>query len=102
HLITRVFQYSEESEHILHVCRFEKFEPAPFLERNFSIRQLDLQIRRHVSRAEKNGHLAQRSPFLVKLENSVDDESSLRIFIMRCHEPRQLSAFSLCPEVLCE
>src|SRR6266511_463921 len=54
HLVARVFQYPQESEHILDVRRLEEFQAAPFLERNLPIGKLDLEIGRHVAGAKEN------------------------------------------------
>src|SRR5688500_13650700 len=56
---------------------FEEFETAPFLERDLPVRQLDLEIGRHVSRPEENRDLAQRRSFLVQLQYAIDHELCL-------------------------
>src|SRR5687767_11942373 len=73
-LVTRVLEYPQKSEHVLDVSCLEELQPAPLLERNLATGELDLEVRRHVTRAKKNRHLPERCALLVQLENPVDDE----------------------------
>src|SRR6478672_7194570 len=100
--IARVFQYSQEGQHILDVSCFEEFESAPFLEWDFSVRELDLEISGHVTCAEEHRYLAQPRAFFMQLEDAIDDEARLSLFILRGDEPGNLAAFSLGPQVLRE
>src|SRR5207253_2438541 len=56
----------------------------------------------HVTCAEEHRHLAQSGALFVKLEDPVDDESRLRLLILRGDEPRNLAPLSLGPEVFRE
>src|SRR5258705_127235 len=60
HLIARILENAQERENILDVRRLEKLEPAPFLERDLPVRQLDLQIGRHVTGAKQHRNLSER------------------------------------------
>ncbi len=78
----------------------EEPEPAPLLERDLAVRQLDLDRRRHVTGAKEHCHLAKRRARLVQLEDAVDDEGGLLLLVARRHEPRSLAAGAVGPEHL--
>src|SRR4051812_29062601 len=80
----------------------EELQAAPFLERDLSIRELDLEIRRHVSGSNEHGDLTERRSFFVQLEQPVDDEACLLLFVARRDEPRGVCSGALGPEILRE
>ena len=92
HFVARVLEDAQEREHVLHVRRLEELEAAPLLERDLAVRELDLEVGRHVAGAEEHRDLAQRNAFLVQLENPVDDEARLLLLVLRRDEPRLLAA----------
>ena len=102
HLVARVLENAQEREHVLHVRRLEELEPAPFLERDLPIRELDLEIRGHVAGAKEHGHFAQRRALLVQLENAIDHPARLLVLVLRRHERGRLAAGALREEILRE
>ena len=67
HLVARIVGHPQEREDVLHVRRLEELEPAPLLERDLAVGQLDLEIGRHVAGPEQHRHLAERHAPLVQL-----------------------------------
>ena len=81
---------------------FEELEPAPLLERNLAVAQLDLEIGRHVAGAEEHRHLPERSPLLVQFENTLHHKARLLRLILDRDEPGGFAPFAFGPEVLGE
>ena len=80
----------------------EELEPAPLLERNLSVGELDLEVGGHVARPKEHGDLGERRSLFVQLENPVHDELGLLLLVPRGHEPRRFASGSLGPEILGE
>src|SRR5205085_4582524 len=102
YLVARILEDAQERQYIFDVCRFEKFQPAPFLERDLSIRQLDLEISGHVAGTEEHGDLAQTRSFLVQLQNAIDNELRLLLLVTSGDEPRCFTTSPLRPKILGE
>ena len=92
HFVARILDDAQERENVLHVGRLEELEASPFLERHLAIRQLDLEVGRHVAGANEDGDLAQRRAVFVQLENAVDDEARLLLLVARRDEPWRFGA----------
>ena len=82
--------------------RFEELESAPLLERDATVGELDLEVRRHVRGTKEHGDLAQRRPFLVQLEHAIDDKFGLLLLVTRPDEPGHLPTGAVRPEILRE
>src|SRR6266542_2176570 len=100
--VPRILENPQEREDVLYMRRLEELDPAPFLEWDFAVRELDLEIGGHVTGAEEHGDLVQRRSFLVQLEDPVDDESRLLLLVASDDEPRLLAAGALGSEILRE
>ena len=102
HFVPRIFEDTEKREHVLYVRGFQKLEPAPLLEWNLAVGELDLEIGRHVACAEEDSDLAKAGTLLVQLEDPVDHESGLLLLIARGDQPRRFATSALRPEILGE
>ena len=102
HLVPRIVGHPQEREDVLHVRRLEELQPAPLLERDLAVGELDLEIGRHVAGAEQHRHLAERHAALVQLQHAVDDEAGLLRLVLRRHEPGLLAALARRPQILGE
>src|SRR6266516_388975 len=89
HFVARVFENTEKREHVLYVRAFQKLEPAPLLEWNLAVGELNLEIGRHVACAEEDGDLAKAGTFLVQLQDPVDHEPGLLLLIAGGDQPRR-------------
>ena len=90
HLVARILEHAQEREHVLDVRGLEELEAAPLLERDLAVRELDLEVGRHVGGAHEHRHLAQRHALLVQLEHAIDDEARLLLLVARRDEPGRL------------
>jgi hypothetical protein len=84
------------------VRSLEELEAAPLLEWDLPTGELDLEVGRHVAGSKEDGHLAQRHPVLVQLQNPIDDELRLLLLVADVDEPRTLAPLSGGPEILRE
>src|SRR5205823_13893340 len=80
-IVALVLEDAQEREHVLYVRRLEEFQAAPLLERNPAIRELDLEVGRHVGGTKEDGDLTERRALLVQLEDAINDEFRLLLFI---------------------
>ena len=78
----------------------EEFQPAPLLERDLAVGELDLEISRHVTGAEQDRDVLQSNSFFVQLENAVNDKSRLLLLILSGHQPRRFARITLGPQIL--
>ena len=92
HLVARVLGNAQECQHVLHMRGFEELDAAPFLERDATRTELDLEIGAHVPGAHEHRDLVQ--PQIVGLDEfqqPVAGECRLRLLIACRDQPRQLA-----------
>ena len=80
--------------------RLEEFQAAPLLERNPAIRELDLEVGRHVGGTKEDGDLTERRALLVQLEDAINDEFRLLLFIAGADEPGCFATDPCRPKIL--
>ncbi len=100
HAVARILDPAQHRERVLHVCGFEKLEPAVFHEGNVAADELDLQ-RRAVGRgAEQHRLLLQGHARLAPRQHRLHDERRLLRLVAHAHQLRPFLRAALAPQRL--
>ena len=81
--IPRVVRQPQEAEHVFHMRRFQKLQPAVFDEWDAAASEFNLELVAMVAGAEQHGLSFQVNAGLTMLQDTLDDGLDLRDFIGR-------------------
>ena len=81
HDVARVLGQPQEAEQVFDVGRLDELEPAVLVERDVAAGKLDFERHAVVRRPEQHRLLAQLRPPLAMLQDTVDDELRLLVFV---------------------
>src|SRR5580698_6904068 len=75
-------------EDLLNMRGFDELESAALDERNIAALELEFEIERMKACAEHHGDVVQREAVFAQFQDSLSDETRLRVLVWRAHQNR--------------